>query len=122
MLRDLHAYAANLVVWANGLSGLWGLGYALTRKQPGRGFDIAKFTSLGIALVQVSLGLVLYGQGQNPGSIHMFYGMVILFTLAFVYIYRTQFEKRPGLAWGLVLLVVMGLGIRGWTNFGESFG
>ncbi len=122
MLRDLHAFAANLVVWANGLSGLWGLGYAIFRKEPGRPFDVAKYGSLTIALIQVSLGLVLYGQGQNPGSIHMFYGMVILFTLAFVYIYRAQFGKRPGLAWGLVLLFVMGLGIRGWTNFGESFG
>lgn len=122
MLREFHILTAYLVVATNGISGLWGVTLAIARRTPGRAFDVAKYASLGIAFLQVSLGLILYGQGTNPGSIHMFYGIVIMFTLAFVYIYRAQFAKRPALAWGLVLLFVMGLGLRGWMNFGENFG
>lgn len=122
MLREVHVAAAYLVVGFNGLTGLAGLILAALRRRPGRLFDVAKYVSLGGAFVQVSIGLILYGQGNNPGSIHMFYGIVIMFTLAFVYIYRAQFAKRPALAWALVLLFVMGLGLRGWMNFGESFG
>ena len=51
----------------------------------------------------------------------MFYGFVILLTLTFVYIYRVQFERRPALYWGLVLLFMMGLGLRGISSFGASF-
>ena len=72
-------------------------------------------------LVQVGLGLLLFAQDYEPGSIHMFYGFVILLTLAFVYIYKVQFERRPTLYWGLVLLFMMGLGLRGIANFGQSF-
>ncbi len=51
----------------------------------------------------------------------MFYGFVILFTLTFGYVYRWQLSKHAGLRWGLFLLFVMGLGIRGVMTFGESF-
>lgn len=121
MLRESHAWAANLVVGINGIVGLWGVTMAIMKRNPGRLFDISKFVGLGTAGVQVALGLVLYGRGTNPGNIHMFYGMVMIFTFAFVYIYRLQFSKRPALAWGLLGLFVMGLGIRGWMNFGQSF-
>lgn len=121
MLRDLHALTANGVIGVNGFVGLWGIGLAMAKRSPGRWFDLAKYLGLAVAAVQVSFGLVLYGRGINPGSIHMFYGIVMIFTMAFVYIYRLQFEKRPALAWGLLALFIMGLGIRGWMNFGQSF-
>ena len=46
----------------------------------------------------------------------MFYGFLILFTFAFAYIYRAQLDRRPALYYGLLLLFVMGLGIRAWSN------
>ena len=55
--------------------------------------------------------------GFDPGSAHLFYGVVILFTVAFAYVYRAQFERRPALAWALLMLFMCGLGIRGWLNF-----
>ncbi|MDE0709097.1 MAG: hypothetical protein OXH89_01550, partial [bacterium] len=64
---------------------------------------------------------VLFARVMEPGSIHMFYGFVILLTLTFVYIYRVQFERRPALYWGLALLFMMGLGMRGISSFGASF-
>lgn len=71
--------------------------------------------------VQVGLGLVLFGRDYEPGTIHMFYGIVILLTLTFVYIYRAQYRRRPALYWGLTLLFMMGLGLRGISSFGQSF-
>jgi hypothetical protein len=47
--------------------------------------------------------------------------VVISFTLGFAYIYRAQFRKRPALYLGLLLLFLMGLGIRGIMTFGQSF-
>ena len=47
-----------------------------------------------------------------------FYGIVIAFTFAFAYIYRLQLEKRPELGYGVLLLFVMGLGLRAWSNVG----
>ena len=71
----------------------------------------------GVAVgIQVGAGLLLLGQGRNPGTFHTFYGVVILFTFSFAYIYRGQLARRPALGWGLTLLFVMGLGIRAITT------
>jgi hypothetical protein len=47
--------------------------------------------------------------------------VVIAVTFTFVYIYRAQFRKKPNLYYGLLMLFVMGLGIRGVMTFGHSF-
>lgn len=121
MVAELHRGLAYFVVGACGVTGLLGLGLAVAKRDLPHWFTVAKYVALASALVQVSLGLIMYGQNNNPGSIHMFYGIVTLFTLAFAYIYRSTLAGRPGLRWGLLLLFVMGLGIRGWMNFGQSF-
>lgn len=121
MVAEIHKNLAYVVVGSCGSLGLFAMGLSFAKREMPGWFDIAKYLALGSALVQVSLGLVLYGQDNNPGSIHMFYGTVTLFTLAFAYIYRATLAGRPGLRWGLLLLFVMGLGIRGWMNFGQSF-
>jgi hypothetical protein len=77
--------------------------------------------AIAAMVVQVLAGVYLYQQDERPGSQHMFYGFVILFTLTFGYVYRWQLSKHAGLRWGLFLLFVMGLGIRGVMTFGESF-
>ncbi len=121
MLAEIHRNLAVFVIGACGAIGLVGIGFAIARRVPPKWFHVAKYIALGSALVQVSLGLVMYGQNRDPGSIHLFYGIVITFTLAFAYIYRLSLARRPALAWGLLMLFVMGLGLRGWTNFGNSF-
>ena len=68
-------------------------------------------------LVQVAAGVVLYQQDYRPGNnFHIFYGVVIAFTFTFAYIYRAQMARRPALFYGLLLLFVMGLGLRAWAN------
>ncbi len=77
--------------------------------------------AMGAMVLQVLIGVYLYTQDGRPGSPHMFYGFVILFTLTFSYVYRSQLAKKAGLRWGLLLLFVMGLGIRAVMTFGKSF-
>ncbi|HLA66324.1 MAG TPA: hypothetical protein VJP05_02425 [Acidimicrobiia bacterium] len=116
-MRTLHANWFYVAAVTNGIAGLWGVALAILKRKPDRWFAIAKWTAIGAMLVQVTLGFLTYSQGYRPtNSFHLFYGFVILFTFTFAYIYRTQFAKRPALAWGLLLLFVMGLGLRAWAN------
>ena len=70
-------------------------------------------------LVQIVAGVILWQQGVRPGdNFHVFYGVVIAITLALAYIWRAQLAKRPALSYGLLLLFIMGLGLRAWANVG----
>lgn len=116
-MRNLHGNWFFVAVITNGVVGLWGLLLALTKRAANRLFRIAMYLAITTMLIQVTLGFLTYNEGFRPGNdFHLFYGFVILFTFSFAYIYRTQMEKRPALAWGLLLLFVMGLGLRAWAN------
>jgi hypothetical protein len=118
-----HRFWGWVAIVLLGLAGLWGIGLAIARRSPGRAFGIAAGVAIVAMLVQVGLGLWSFGvMGIDPGNQHVFYGVVTLFTFAFAYIYRSQFSKRPALSYGLMLLFVMGLGIRGLLVVGQSFG
>ncbi len=118
MLRFHQEWFFVAVVSTGGV-GLWGLLLAVLKRTPGKAFRVARLGAIGAILLQVAAGVVLYARGLRPGSaLHVFYGIVIVFTLAFAYVYRAQFERRPALAYGLLLLFLMGLGLRAWANVG----
>ncbi len=122
-LLGFHRFWGWVAIGILGLVGLWGLGLAVARRPPGRAFGVAAGIGIAAMLLQVGLGLWSYAViGVDPGNQHLFYGIVILFTFAFAYIYRSQLSRRPALWYGLMLLFVMGLGIRGLTVVGQSFG
>lgn len=121
MIITLHTWLGWTATGLSGVSGVLGLLYHFRRRPPDRLFKTATGVSVVAMIVQVGLGLLLFARDLEPGSIHMFYGFVILLTLTCIYIYRVQFERRPTLYWGLVLLFLMGLGLRGISNFGQSF-
>jgi len=117
-VRALHEHWVWVAVVSTGIAGLWGLALAVTRRPPRRGFRVAAGIAVSAILLQVAFGLVLYADERWRDVVdgfHVFYGIVILFVLAFAYIFRAQISKRPALWWGLILLFVMGLGIRAWT-------
>jgi len=100
--------------------GLWGVLMA-RRVETSRPFQIAVYAGIAALLLQVVIGVYVANTGIDPGNQHVFYGVVIAVTFTFVYIYRAQFRKKPNLYYGLLMLFVMGLGIRGVMTFGHSF-
>lgn len=123
-LADVHFTWGWVTVVLAGIVGLWGLGLAIAKRDIGMAFKVAVGFATAAMLGQVGLGLVLYnrpGGAELAGNQHLFYGVTIAVTFAFAYIYRIQFAKRPGLAWGLLMLFVMGLGLRGIDTFGQPF-
>ncbi|MCP3995081.1 MAG: hypothetical protein GY722_08445 [bacterium] len=116
-MRSFHETWFWVAVTTTGLVGLWGLALALTKRSAPRFFIYAKWAAFLAMAIQVGAGLYLYAQGwRAPNDFHLFYGLVITFTFAFAYIYRIQLERRPELAYGLLLLFIMGLGFRAWSN------
>ncbi|HKY49386.1 MAG TPA: hypothetical protein VJQ79_15540 [Acidimicrobiia bacterium] len=121
-MGDIHSVWGWVAVGVCGLAGLFGITLAAIHRPPGRVFQVALATAVGVVIVQVLLGLgSMNFEDKDPGNQHVFYGVVISFTLGFAYIYRAQFRKRPALYFGLLLLFLMGLGIRGIMTFGQSF-
>ena len=116
-MTTLHANWFYVAVISTGIVGLWGLLLAITKRPVDKWFRIAAAVAIVAMLAQVGFGLAAYAQDARPGDdFHLFYGFVILFTFAFAYIYRSTLAKRPALYWGLLLLFVMGLGLRAWAN------
>lgn len=116
MIETLHQNWFYVAVSANGVVGLWGIGLAIARRDVDRRFRMARSAAIVAMLLQVGLGLLLYADGRRPPDFHIFYGFLILFTYTFAYIYRASLDRRPALSYGLMLLFVMGLGIRAWLS------
>ncbi len=116
-MRAFHANWFWAAVVTTGGVGLWGLGLAIARREVDQAFRIARAVAFVAMSIQIAAGLVLWGRGERPGNgFHVFYGIVIVVTFAFAYIYRPQLARRPALAYGLLSLFVMGLGLRAWSN------
>ena len=112
-----HRHWFYVAILATAIVGLWGLGLAVVRKQPGPRFLAARAVAVVTMLVQVTAGVVLYVGGMRPGNgFHVFYGVVIAVTLSLAYVYRGAMNRSPALWYGLLLLFVMGLGLRAWAN------
>jgi len=116
-MRGFHANWFWVALVTTGLVGLWGLGLSMAKRDIGRAFRAARALAFAVMSIQITAGLVLWGRGERPGNgFHVFYGIVIVVTFSFAYIYRSQMERRPALSYGLLLLFVMGLGLRAWSN------
>jgi ABC-type Mn2+/Zn2+ transport system permease subunit len=104
------------------MAGLLGVGLAIAGRPPNRLLQIGIAVAIAALIIQVVLGLASMNlEDRDAGDQHVFYGIVISFTLAFAYLYRAQLGKRPSLYYGLLMLFMMGLGIRGIQTFGHSF-
>ena len=120
-MGSIHDAWGPIAAGISGVVGLWGVLMARRDSVP-KAFYWAVGVAIAGLLFQVILGVMAMSiEGTNPGSQHVFYGVVIAFALAFTYIYRAQFRKRPALYYGLLLLFSMGLAIRGIMTFGSSF-
>ncbi len=106
-----------VAVAATGLVGAWGLVLALLKRPPPKAFEWARGAAIAAMLVQVGAGVYMYSNNVRPGNaFHVFYGVVIVMTLSLAYVYRATMARRPALTYGVLLLFVMGLGLRAWAN------
>ena len=116
-MSTFHANWFYVAVITTGLVGLWGVVLAIMKRQPGRAYLIAMFVAIAAMLVQVVAGVILWQQGFRPSdNFHVFYGVVIAITLALAYVWRAQLARRPALSYGLLMLFIMGLGLRAFAN------
>jgi CDP-diglyceride synthetase len=114
---QFHQQWFYVAVVSCGLVGAWGLVVAIMKRDLNRAFMIARAVAIVAILVQVGAGVVLYSNGMRPGnSFHVFYGVVIAITLTLAYLYRSTMARKPALTYGILLLFVMGLGLRAWAN------
>ena len=121
-MLDIHGIGAWIAIVLTGATGIWGIGLAVLKRPPGKLFTRSALVSGAAMLAQGAIGLVLFATDGEPGSGHLFYGMVIAASMAFAYIYRSQLEKNAALAWGLFLLFLMGAGLRAIANIGTELG
>jgi len=106
-----------VAIATTGLVGLWGLGLAIMKRTPPKAFEWARGVAIAAILVQVAAGVYLYSNDVRPGNaFHVFYGVVIVVTLTLAYVYRATMARKPALTYGILLLFVMGLGLRAWAN------
>lgn len=98
--------------------GVWGVAASLMKRVLPRSFRPALWTSIFLFVAQITLGIYMFSQGNDPGPKHTFYGLIWLFSAAFIYIFRAQLEKNPAIRWGLVLVYMGWLGYRGIQTVG----
>lgn len=116
-VRTFHQYWFYVAIALTGAVGMWGLVLAAMKRTPPKVFEWARGVAVVAILIQVSAGVYMYSNDLKPGnSFHVFYGVVIVITLTLAYVYRATMARKPALTYGVLLLFVMGLGIRAWLN------
>ena len=118
-LLTFHRYWGYTAIVANALVGLAALGvwwyrrgHTLTRQRE-RPLWIATIVAEGALMLQVVVGTILVAVGNyKPVRFHMFYGFVAFITVGLAYQYRRSMRGRLEIFYGLVGLLLMGLGIR----------
>ena len=107
-------------IWVAGTSGLILIAIYISKSE--RFDNIAKYLvnfSVATILIQTAGELLLFSEIIEPGSFHLFYKVVVLFTLTFLYVYRSEMNKNFLLYWGIALLFIMGLEIRAIMTLGR---
>ena len=120
MMNNISAEWPLISIWVAGISGL--ILIAIYISKSGRFDNIAKYLvnfSVATILIQTAGELLLFSEIIEPGSFHLFYKVVVLFTLTFLYVYRTEMNKNYLLYWGIALLFIMGLEIRAIMTLGR---
>ncbi len=120
MMNNFNAEWPLISIWVAGTSGLILIAIYISKSE--RFDNIAKYLvnfSVATILIQTAGELLLFSEIIEPGSFHLFYKVVVLFTLTFLYVYRSEMNKNYLLYWGIALLFIMGLEIRAIMTLGR---
>tara|TARA_E500000331_G_scaffold83859_1_gene79525 strand:+ start:578 stop:946 length:369 start_codon:yes stop_codon:yes gene_type:complete len=119
-MNNFNAEWPLISIWVAGTSGLILIAIYISKSE--RFDNIAKYLvnfSVATILIQTAGELLLFSEIIEPGSFHLFYKVVVLFTLTFLYVYRSEMNKNYLLYWGIALLFIMGLEIRAIMTLGR---
>ncbi|MEM7093940.1 MAG: hypothetical protein AAF567_13125 [Actinomycetota bacterium] len=113
MIADLHTLFAWIVVFANGIAGVWCLTAHWIEAARSRVLWVFVAVAQVLVFVEVGLGAARLSQldGDAP-EFHTFYGFLCLIAIAILYGYRTQVAHIRHLLYGGGSLFIMGLAIR----------
>ena len=120
MMNNFSAEWPLISIWVAGTSGLILIAIYISKSE--RFDNFAKYLvnfSVATILIQTAGELLLFSEIIEPGSFHLFYKVVVLFTLTFLYVYRSEMNKNYLLYWGIALLFIMGLEIRAIMTLGR---
>ena len=115
MVRELHDLAGWILIFSNGLLGLW---FAVAQQwQPARVKWMWRpvIPAQVIVVLQAVLGAVLASQpGVVLDDMHALYGFSAILAVGILYSYRTSpfIRDRQYMLYGVGSLFIMGLGIR----------
>ena len=113
MTLDLHIGWAWVVIFANGLAGLWALAAHKVTGLRTRALWWFTGAAQATVFVQVVIGVILVNRDKLEfPAFHAFYGFVAIMAVAIIYSYRHQLKGRTYLLYGWGGLFLMGLGIR----------
>lgn len=113
MLASAHTLFAWVVVFANGLAGLWCLGAHQVESLRHRLLWWFVGVAQVLLFVEVALGVARLTQLEgDPPEFHTFYGFLTLIAVAILYGYRAQVKHIQYLLYGGGSLFIMGLAIR----------
>ena len=117
MLRDVHEFWGYFAIAANALAGLYALAAWHWTQLRGRSVWVASILAEVAMLVQVVLGGLLVTVDDyevETVDTHAVYGFAAFATIGGVYGYKYVWKARGWLelAYGLVGLFIMGLGLR----------
>ena len=112
-LLEVHTSWSWIVIFGNGLAGLWAL--VAHKNIALRSRALWWFTGIAqvSVFVQVVLGVAVVNRDKiEYPAFHAFYGFVAIIAIAIIYSYRAQLKSKMYLLYGFGGLFIMGLGIR----------
>ena len=113
LISNLHTVFAWVVVFANGLAGVWAVAAHYVESLRHRSLWVFIGLAQVLLFVEVALGVARLSQieGEAP-EFHTFYGFLTLIAVAILYGYRPQVRHLQHLLYGGGSLFIMGLSIR----------
>lgn len=112
-LLQFHAGWAWVLIFGNGLAGVWSLAaHKVLALRTRALFWFIGFVETAV-FIQVLTGVIMVSsKAKSPPVFHPFYGFVAIIVIGFLYAYKDRLVPRLYLLYGFGSLFLMGVSIR----------